>query len=435
MYKENGLDYEDPFAPEGEGDVNYRTLEWWQASMIMIAETISLGILSLPSVLATIGMVPGVILIVGLGILATYTGLLIGQFKIRYPGVHSMADAGEVLFQPLGMGRFGKELFGAAQTLYLIFSMASHLLTWTICLNTITNSATCTIVWSVVGLVVFWLFDLPRTLKKMSWLSIASFISIFVSVLMTMIDVGIEKPGKHTMKAVEHPTFQQAFNSVSNIVFAYAGHACYFGFMSEMKTPTDWPKAVTLLQTCEIALYVIASVVIYRFGGSEVKSPAIGSAGPMVMKVAWGLAIPTIVIAGVIYGHVAAKYIYVRIFRGTRHMTKRSALATGSWVGITLCSWVIAFVIAESIPQFNDLLALISALSVSWFSYGVAGIFWLFLNKGKWFSSIRNIFMFISSIFVIGIAFAICGIGLYTSGYSIHNASSNDAWVCKSNAQ
>lgn len=40
----------------------------------MIAETISLDILSLPSVLAAVGMIPGIITIAGLGILATYTG-------------------------------------------------------------------------------------------------------------------------------------------------------------------------------------------------------------------------------------------------------------------------------------------------------------------------------------------------------------------------
>lgn len=59
--------------------------------MIMIAETISLGILSLPSVLATIGMVPGVILIAGLGILATYTGYVIGQFKMACECRHYLA--------------------------------------------------------------------------------------------------------------------------------------------------------------------------------------------------------------------------------------------------------------------------------------------------------------------------------------------------------
>lgn len=46
--------------------------------MIMIAETISLGILSLPSVLAEIGMVGGAILILGMGAIATYSGYVIG---------------------------------------------------------------------------------------------------------------------------------------------------------------------------------------------------------------------------------------------------------------------------------------------------------------------------------------------------------------------
>lgn len=68
----------DPFGDEEEGDVKYRTLKWWQCSMIMIAETISLGILSLPSVLASIGMIGGVILIVVLGVIATYSGYVIG---------------------------------------------------------------------------------------------------------------------------------------------------------------------------------------------------------------------------------------------------------------------------------------------------------------------------------------------------------------------
>lgn len=54
---------------------------------VMIAETISLGILSLPSVLATVGLVPGFLLIFGLGVIATYTGYVIGQFKQRYPWV------------------------------------------------------------------------------------------------------------------------------------------------------------------------------------------------------------------------------------------------------------------------------------------------------------------------------------------------------------
>ncbi|KAK4621524.1 hypothetical protein CLAFUW4_07016 [Fulvia fulva] len=64
----------DPFGDESDSAVKYRTLSWWQASIVMIAGTISLGIPSLPSVLAGIGLVPGIILIVALGVMATYTG-------------------------------------------------------------------------------------------------------------------------------------------------------------------------------------------------------------------------------------------------------------------------------------------------------------------------------------------------------------------------
>lgn len=113
------------------------------------------------------------ILIVGLGGLATYTGYVIGQFKLRYPHVHSMADAGEVLLGPLGLGRFGREFLGTAQLLFLIFIMGSHILTFSVMMNTLTDHGTCSIVFGVVGLVVSFVFALPRTLRKVSWFSFA----------------------------------------------------------------------------------------------------------------------------------------------------------------------------------------------------------------------------------------------------------------------
>ena len=43
----------------------------------------------------------GIILILGLGLLATYTGYNIGLFKLAYPHVQNQADAGEVLGGPV----------------------------------------------------------------------------------------------------------------------------------------------------------------------------------------------------------------------------------------------------------------------------------------------------------------------------------------------
>ncbi|EXJ95285.1 hypothetical protein A1O1_00405 [Capronia coronata CBS 617.96] len=428
----------EPFGEdEGEDGVKYRTLKWWQCSMIMIAETISLGILSLPSVLATIGMAPGAILILGLGIVATYSGYVIGQFKAAHPWVHNMADAGYVLFQPLGprWAAVGREVFGAAQTIFLVFSMASHILTWTICLNTLTDGAACTIAWGVVGLVIFWIFDIPRTLLKVSWLSCGSCLSITSAVIVTMAGVGARDPAQGHFRATQSPTFITAFSSVTNIVFAYAGHVAFFSFISEMKDPKDFPKALVALQISDTGMYFLVAMVIYAYGGDQVESPALGTAGPIVGKVAWGLAIPTIIIAGVIYGHVASKYIYVRLFRGTKHMSKRTVLAVGSWLAITLVLWVVAWIIAESIPNFNNLLSLISSLFASWFTYGISGIFWLFLNKGQYTKNWRKICLTVANLLLFGLGAAICGMGLYASGTAISNEPGGNSWTCKSNAE
>lgn len=173
-YKKRDL-HGDPFGDETDAEVKYRTMTWWQAAVTMIAETISLGILSLPSVLAAIGLVGGLIVLIGLGIIATYTGYVIGQFKLAYPHVHNMADAGEVLFTPVGprAAAIARECFGGAQIIFLIFIMGSHILTWIIALNTMSDHVTCSIVWGVVGMIVLFIFTLPRTLKKVSYLSIA----------------------------------------------------------------------------------------------------------------------------------------------------------------------------------------------------------------------------------------------------------------------
>lgn len=66
-----------------------------------------------------------------------------------------------------------------------------------------------------------------------------------------------------------------------------------------------------------------------------------------------------IIIAGVINGHVACKYVYLRIFRGSDRMHKRDTIAVASWVGIALGLWILAWIISSAIPVFSNLLSLI----------------------------------------------------------------------------
>ena len=358
------------------------------------------------------------ILIFGLGCLATYTGYVLGQFKLRYPHVHNMADAGEVL-----LGAVGREIFGAAQIIFLVFVMGSHILTFSIMMNTLTNHGTCTIVFGIIGALICLLFTLPRRLGDVSYMAIASFISIGAAVLITMIGVGVENPGPSQVQTTVQTSLASGFLAVTNIIFAYAGHVAFFSFISELREPAGYPKALYLLQAVDTSMYLIVAAIIYRYSGPNVKSPALGSTSPTLRKVAYGIAIPTIIIAGVINGHVASKYIYVRIFRGTGTMSKKSLFSYGSWALIALVLWTVAWIIAEAIPVFNDLLGLISALFASWFTYGLSGIFWLYMNHGRYNESGRKRFLtvvntctFLIGAVIVSFAHAYHEVTLLTSG-------------------
>lgn len=425
----NSVNQEEP------AELNLTPLTWWKAGIVLVAETVSLGILSLPSVIASLGLAPGIVLIVFIAILSGYSGLVFGEFCMRYPEIESFGGVGEVMGRTLSgpaAGLILKEFMGWCQVIFQIFVMGSHMLTWTIALNTLTDSSQCTVMWAGVGLVIFWVCNLPRNLNVASYLSVVSSLSIFSAVIVTIVDVAIEKPiGSTSIDVARQMGFTGAFLSVTNIAIAFCAHSCFFSVISELRIKTDWPKALVMLQVLDTSLYLVAAVVIYVYVGPDVPSPALSAAGSEVMKkVIWGIALPTIVIAGVIYGHVAAKYVFGRILGRTKHFTQRTMLGNVAWVLVSLSIWLLAFVISQSIPVFNSLLSLICALFASWFSYGIPGLMWLFLYRDEWFKDWKMMVGLASNIFLVIVGTMLCALGLWSTVASLSSNSSSQPWSC-----
>ena len=55
--------------------------------------------------------------------MATYAGYVIWQFKMKHRHIHSMGDAGMLLFGPVG-----REVCGIGALLFMIFIMGSHMI-------------------------------------------------------------------------------------------------------------------------------------------------------------------------------------------------------------------------------------------------------------------------------------------------------------------
>ncbi|KAK4930364.1 hypothetical protein LTR49_003105 [Elasticomyces elasticus] len=428
----------------------YNTLGWVKAAMIMIAETISLGILSLPSAIAAMGLVPGIILIVALGLMATYTGFVVWQFKMKHPSMCSLAHGMELAF-----GRPGRWVAEIIQDLMLLFVMAAHIVIFSTAFNSLTDHATCTTVFMAIGTFVSFLVSLPRTMKGNAVFSIfcefnsiqpclyiylprPACASIATATLVAMIGICISKPGygqTHAVTPSSLTSFSSAGMSVSSIILAYNGHIAYPTIISEMKEPRDFPKALVLLESVAISFYVVVAVVIYTFAGQDVAAPALGSASPIVRKIAYGFAVPTIIVAGVIVALVAAKqfykYTWVNWKKQPGVMEEKSARARWSWVGILAVVWVLAWIIACVIPIFRPLLGLIGAMFGTWFALGFPSLLWLGMN---WTGSVnksygqtwKKVMLTWLNVIIVLVCAAICVLGTYGSITSIVAAASID---------
>ena len=67
----------------------------------------------------------------------------------------------------------------------------------------------------------------------------------------------------------------------------------------------------------------------------------------------------------------------MRLFRHSRHVYAHTALGWGAWAALCLLATAAAFALASAVPIFAYLTGITAAVFASWYTYGVAGFFWL----------------------------------------------------------
>ena len=397
-----------------DGHAKFSRLGWKRLTVVLIVEAIALGSLSLPAAFATLGMVAGVILTVGLGLIAIYTSHVVGQVKIKFPEVAHYADAGRLLF-----GRAGYEIVGVMFVLQLVFLVGSHCLTGTIAFNAITEDAVCGLVFGVVSAIILLIIAIPPSFAEVAILGYIDFVSIVLAIGITVIATGVqatEQEGGHAAVnwsawPKKDVTFAEIMVPITNIVFAYSFSICQFSFMDEMHTPTDYVKSIWSLGLIEIFIYTLTGAMIYAFVGEDVQSPALLSAGPLITKIAFGVALPVIFISGSINTTIALRYVHGRMFSNSVMRYVNTPKGWASWIVLVLVFTLLAWVVAEAIPIFSDLLSLASALFVSGFSFWIPAVMWfMLLREGKWYEK-KNLAVAAGCLlaFVIGVITLVAG--------------------------
>jgi hypothetical protein len=165
------------------GDISRRVLGRWETTIILITNEVGLGMLSLPAALQTLGLIPGMIAIVGLGILTGYTAYVLLQFYRRYPDIANIADCG----RKIG-GRWLEAFVGVAFVINLCLTCASAGLTMSIALNSMSDHALCTVGFIAFPIMACWALCIPRSLEFVAQMGIPSTVSIVAAVIGTFLE-------------------------------------------------------------------------------------------------------------------------------------------------------------------------------------------------------------------------------------------------------
>ena len=209
----------DVFGSEENHDIKYKKLSWHLVAILMIAEIVSNGMLSLPSSLAVVGMVPGLVIILVLGVFATYTSWLLVKFKLRHPEVHTMGDAGYILFGPIG-----REVLAFGTCCFAIFACGGQLLAGQIALAALSDNRLCLMLYTGIFTIPTLLLSLPRTFHGLGFISVGSVLSILIAGIVGMAAAGTDPDPSRSVEVKVASSFYAAFASITNPVFAFAGH-------------------------------------------------------------------------------------------------------------------------------------------------------------------------------------------------------------------
>ncbi|TGO24241.1 hypothetical protein BPAE_0108g00340 [Botrytis paeoniae] len=418
----NDVTHDAVFGEINEDGPNYRGVGALGSTALMLKTNLGLGVLSIPAVFDTLGMIPGIICVLAMATITGWSQYMIGVFKRIHPEVYGIEDVAGIIF-----GNVAREIVGAAFFLFWVFVSASGMLSVSIALNALSTHATCTAVFVVVAAIIAFIFSSIQTLGKITWLAWIGVAGIITAILTLTIAVGVQGnpadapvttgPYKSDFKLFGSPSFTDAISACGSLVFSFAGTPGYFNIHSEMRNPRSYTRSVYISQGFITAMYIAIGIVVYYFCGSYVASPALGSAGDTMKKVCYGLALPGLLVSTILLSHLPAKFLFLRLLRGSKHLTVNSMTHWMVWLGCTFCVIICAYVIASAIPIFGGLISLIGALFGTLFNFQPFGIMWFYDNWGlrKTQRSRSWIFMCCWSVFVITIGTFLMVAGTYGS--------------------
>lgn len=379
---------------------------WSMTAMMIVGEVLGTGILGLPKAAATLGWALTVATLLSFGFFSSYSGTLLARLKNDFfPEAESYADMAR---ETVG-GRF------ASFTRFLIVGNWVLLLPYYVVAagSSISNVAgslgdgICGYEWTLIFVCCALPFTQFTTLKGVSYLATLSVIAIIVATVMLGVAIvrDADDPnganitdssfGAGTSFGPVFPSDQTPFRNFfsfyaafSSFVFAYQGQDIFTELIDDMRDTKEASKAVKVSYYFMTVTYAAIVVTAYGSDGPSVEGflPDALHSGPAKV-ITNALIAFHVLVAYVITGNLTVQVFYKWMFRSLPlELASLGTWVQGvqvrlRWLLLTFLLLAFSYVLANVVPAFSALQALIGALAGAPIVFGFPPLFYLLAHR------------------------------------------------------
>lgn len=354
---------------------------WGITAALIVADVIGSGVLALPSTMANLGWFGGIGALLLLGYISLYTGQLLGRLHSLYPNLQSYSDLGAEF-----LGNAGRlvastlaytQMFGACVVFLVAMTIFTNQAAQTVQLPSVCF-VTVSAALSAVVLGFAQIRDLHGIGHLACWVAGPT---LYVALTLLLYQLfATPTHAHHTVTSIWPPLgAQKTTVAFMNIVLTYAGHVVYFELIAHMKQPKDFEKAVVSSQVVIITTYFAVSLLVYTAIGNDVASPfQLSLPTSITVGVADILMLSHVLISLLLNHNVISKRLFDVMARSLAKKDGASldvlfgskAMGAAGWIAATAIVTVCAWLLANLVPFFSDVMALLGSVAALNLTYG-----------------------------------------------------------------
>lgn len=347
---------------------------WPATAAIMVANVIGCGVLALGGNFAQLGWIGGITVLVAGWIINSFTSILLNYVYCAYP---SAVTCGDVAYKFIGP-KTGCCFYGFLYT-YLFLCMCNFIIVISDSIRSVFYwLQICRVPATLIGAALLIPGNQFRKLSSLTFLCVISSGTIAATLVICLATLMFSNSADSAcIGDVSPPSLLTYSASICGFIFAFCGQSIMLEMQVEMKQPADFPKAVFSSFLALLTIYSLVGVTCYLTCGPKTPGELLDVLPKNRITSVAGI----LMVVHLLVSYTICQQVLVR---ASCIFLVPSAVLAGvkarvKWFCVSTTLLCLAWVVANLIPHFSDIVNITGGLLSTQLAFTVPAVLYVTL--------------------------------------------------------